>query len=369
MKRTLSILLALLLVLSLSLPVLASGDPSGETSAAPAEEGGPKAVIVYGDQGEDAAGEQTEGFRLTFFDGGGRDADGIHGFSYASDRSDAALFYSEPGENAVTFTIGGTGSNVVPDDASEAAAWLRGMGVEAFDSAIDLADGQAAAACPPVISAKGWTNLLIQGVYLKAAGAARSAFYSDVSGGSTVPGPGAASGAQGSETPVVIVSRSLLETTGSPDAAGEIAVGQSGGRARGIQPQGKSVTYLFNSAIVSRTWGAWSTDSARQSLDLIAWRSLGQSQGGYGAYADTSCRLFLYGSTLLGSSDGIVASNDGEIYASNSDCRLNSTELRAIMGRSGAPRDLCWQGGFQASLLAPGGLLTKPGTAGSSCTA
>ena len=69
---------------------------------------------------------------------------------------------------------------------------------------------------------------------------------------------------------------------------------------------------------------------------------LGLSQGGYGAYADTSCHLFLFGSTLKGSSDGVVASNDGEIYAVSSDCRANSTELRAIMNKT-SNRDLSWQ--------------------------
>ena len=140
---------------------------------------------------------------------------------------------------------------------------------------------------------------------------------------------------------MVIVSNSLLETTGGAGVGGEISVGGSGGRARGIQPQGKSITYLYNSAIVSRTWGAWSTDSARQNLDLVAWRSLGLSQGGYGAYADTSCHLFLYGSTVMGSSDGIVASNNGEIYATDSADMTDTTTLRGLMGKNDA-RGLCW---------------------------
>lgn len=349
MRKLLSVLLALTLVLSLGVGGFASGeasgDASGDTSAA--EDTGPKAAIVFGDEGEDTENEQTENFDLTFFDGGEKSESGIQGFTFASDSSEAALLYSEPTvEPGVTFTVGGDAANIALDEVpvSETAAdFLRSVGVESFDSAILLGDDAAADSCPPVLSAKGWTNLTVEGTVLLAAGAARSAFYSDVSGGSTVPGPGAMGGNQGQEAPVVIVSNSLLETTGGGDIDGEISIGNSGGRARGIQPQGKSVTYLYNSAIVSRTWGAWSTDSARGGLDFVAWRSLGLSQGGYGAYADTSCHVFLYGSTLIGSSDGIVASNNGEIYATTSDDTTNTTALRAIMERTSAVRDLSWE--------------------------
>ncbi len=345
MRKLLAVLLALTLVLSLGVTGFASGEASGDTSGE-AEDTGPKAAIVYGDGGEIAEDEQTEGFDLTFYPGGGRDDGGLRSFLFTSDSSGAALLYSEPREDTLTYTVGGDAANIALDEypvSDTAADFLRGVGVESFDSAVILGDDEAADSCPPVISAKGWTDLTIDGTLILAAGAARSAFYSDVSGGSTVPGPGAMGGAQGSEAPVVVVSNSLLETTGGGDIAGEISVGNSGGRARGIQPQGKSVTYLYNSAIVSHTWGAWSTDSARQGLDFVAWRSLGLSQGGYGAYADTSCHVFLYGSTLMGSSDGIVASNNGEIYATNSADEQNTTELRAFMGRTANIRDLSWQ--------------------------
>ncbi len=352
MKRILSILLALAMVVSLGVCALASDEASADASAEAAEETGPRALIVFGDEGEIADEEQTEGYDLTFFAGGERTADALTGFVYASDSSDAALLYSEPTENEVSFTVGGDAANISIDDyavAGTAADFLRGVGVTAFDSAILLGDDQNADSCSPVMSAKGWTNLTVEGTLLLAAGAARSAFYSDVSGGTTVAGPGMMGGKQGSETPVVIVSNSLLETTGADGIDGEISIGGSGGRARGVQPQGKSITYLYNSAIVSHTWGAWSTDSARQGLDFIAWRSLGLSQGGYGAYADTSCHVFLYGSTLIGSSDGIVASNNGEIYAVSDDCALNTTELRAIMDKTTNLRDLSWTDNLDAS--------------------
>ena len=344
MKRFLAILMALAMLLCLSVTSLASDEASDETAE---EEAGPKAVIVIGDEGEDPAQEQTDGFTLDYFADGGLTDEALSGFMYTSESSDAALYYSEVSEDngGVFFTIGGTGANVSPDEyglSETALAWLADLGIEAFDSGIVLGDDQVADSCEPVISAKGYTYLNITGLMLLDEGAARSAFYSDVTGGTTVAGPGSVGGQQGSETPIVVVRDSLLETLGGSAADGEISVGNTGSRARGIQPQGKSITYLYDSAIVSHTWGAWSTDSARQALDFVAYRSLGQSQGGYGAYADTSCRLFLYGSTAMGSSDGIVASNDGEIYAVSSDSELNSTELRAIMEKTSNARDLSY---------------------------
>ncbi|MCD8115798.1 MAG: hypothetical protein LUE21_01570 [Oscillospiraceae bacterium] len=354
MKKLLSLLLALMMLISLAAPALASEEASGETADASTEtaeteeETGPIAVIVITDEGEDEAQEQTEDIDLTFYEGGEQTETGISGFLMTSDGSQAALYYSELSEDTGAFyTIGGDGVNVALDeyDVTELAAqWLEARGLEGFDSAVILGDGDAADSCSPVISAKGYTYLNITGTLVLASGTARSAMYSDVVGGTTVAGPGAGGMSQGNEEPVVVITGSLLETLGGPEEQAEdtITVTSTGNRARGIQPQGKSITYLYDSAIVSHTWGAWSTDSARVSLDLVAYRSLGLSQGGYGAYADTSCHLFLYGSTVMGSSDGIVASNDGEIYAVSSDNTDDSATLRAIMGKSG-DRALSWQ--------------------------
>ena len=345
MKKFLAILMAAAMLFSLSVSVFASDDASSEAEA---EESGPKAMIVIGDSGEDTDAEQTEGYELTFYEGGALTDGALSGFLYTTDSSDAALYYSEVSEDngGIFFTIGGSEVNIAADEydvSPDALQWLSDVGVSGFNSAAILGDDAVADSCEPVISAKGYTYLNLTGLLVLDEGAARSAFYSDVTGGTTVAGPGAVGGQQGSETPIVVVTNSLLETLGGSAVDGEISVGNTGSRARGIQPQGKSITYLYDSAIVSHTWGAWSTDSARQALDLVAYRSFGQSQGGYGAYADTSCRLFLYGSTVMGSSDGIVASNDGEIYAVASDSTENSTELRAIMAKESNARDLSWQ--------------------------
>ena len=373
MKKTLSVFLALLMLLSLSLGAMASegdkdggtpattGDKDAGTPAAETEEeteAGPTSVIVLTDAGEDFSQELTEGFDLTYFDGGEKTADGIGGFMFTAASNNVNLLYSELSEDTGTFyTIGGTDVNLTVADTDAAVTPLAADWVarysDGYNSAVILS-ADSDESCEPVISAKGYTYLNILNTLIYAEGSSRSAMYSDVVGGTTVAGPGAGVGgmSSGSETSVVVIAGSLLETTGTDSVSGAISVGDSGGRARGIQPQGKSITYLYNSAIVSHTWGAWSTDSARQALDLIAYQSMGYSQNGYGAYADTSCRLFMYGSEVLGSSDGIVASNDGEIYAVSSACEASTTELRALMERTSSTRDLSWADYFDESYAA-----------------
>jgi len=332
MKKLLSLLLALALMLSLGLAGMAA---SGE-SAAETEEEAPWAAIVLTDEGEAPEQERAvlNGYTLDYYKGGTKFENSLSGFLFQSEDPTVGLFYSElTADKGEFYTLGGAGKNITPADSGKAftdtaVEWMETRGVDSYDSAILLGDSGDEASCEPVINAKGWTYLNIQGVLGYIEGYYRSAVYSDVSGGTTIPGAGGG-GKSGSESPVVVIRDSLLETTGS-------SVGEDGTRARGIQPQGKSVTYLYDSAIVSRTWGAYSTDSARGALELISHNSMGLSLSGYGAYADTSCHLFLYGSTVMGGSDGIVASNNGEIYAVSSDSGKDIVALREQMGQTGS---------------------------------
>ncbi len=340
MKKILALLLALILMMSLGVSSLASsGEASAETTAV--EDDGIDAVITMADTGENPDREAAEGFSLSYYDGGEKTDTAVSGFLFEADDPSVNFFYSELAEDKGEFyTIGGTAENITIegsglDFSAPAADWMAARGVESYDSVLITRDGGSEDSFEPVISAKGWSYLDIRGLLAYVEGSGRSAVYSDVYGGSTVAG--AAGGGTGTtEVPVVIYRNSLLETVGASTAeiSGGISFGNSGGRARGIQPQGKSITYLYNSAIVSRTWGAYSTDSARSSLDLVSYNSMAYSANGYGAYADTSCHLFLYGSRIIGGSDGIVASNNGEIYGVDTDCSLTGTELRALMGQT-----------------------------------
>lgn len=317
------------------------GGSEGGSAAVEQEDDGIDAVITFYDEGETPDREQKEGFSLEYYENGLFDESGITGFLFTSEDPTVNFYFSELSENTGDFfQIGGTAENITTEATGKtfsapALTWMEDNQIRSYDSAVILGDGGSEDSCEPVISAKGWTCLDIDHVLMYIEGNSRSAVYSDVVGGSTVPGPGAGGGGQ-SQTPVVVIRNSLIETTGqsTADIDSAISVGNSGGRARGIQPQGMSVTYLYNTAIVSRTWGAYSTDSARQNLDLVSYNSMGYSTNGYGAYADTSCHLYLYGSNVIGSNDGITASNNGEIYAVSLNSPLTSTDLRALMGKT-----------------------------------
>ena len=318
------------------------GESNGDSAeSSQTEDDGVDAVFTFYDEGENTEREQTEAFHLTYYENGGFDDHEISGFLFTSDEPSVNFYFSELSDNKEQFfRLGGTAQHITPEESGAefskiALDWMSENSITSYDSAVILRDGGLDDSCDPVISAKGWTYLDIDHLLLYAEGSGRCAVYSDVVGGSTIPGPGAG-GMKESQSPVVVIRNSLLETTGqsTADINSPISFGNSAGRARGIQPQGMSRTYLYHSAIVSRTWGAFSTDSARQNLDLVSYNSLGYSTKGYGAYADTSCHLFLYGSSVIGSSDGITASNDGEIYAVNTACPLDSISLRAIMGKT-----------------------------------
>lgn len=342
MKKFFAIILMLVLLLGLGVTGYAA---SGEASAE-VEDDGIDAAFSYGDGGEQTEREQTEGFAISHYPGGAKTEEGISGFLFQSEDPTVNFFFSEKSEDTGEFfTLGGEGKNVTiaesgADITPAAEEFMEARGVESYDSALVLKDGGQEGSYEPAISAKGYTYLEMDGLLAYVEGEGRAAVYSDAVGGSTIPGMNAGPGG-GTQPAVTVFRNSLLETTGASgsDISGGISFGDSGGRARGIQPQGKSLVYLYDSVIVSRTWGAYSTDSAKSTLDLVSYNSMAYSNRGYGAYADTSCHLFLYGSEIVGGSDGVVASNNGEIYGVDTDCELGGTELRTIMGTT-ATRDV-----------------------------
>ena len=92
---------------------------------------------------------------------------------------------------------------------------------------------------------------------------------------------------------------------------------------------GASVTYYYNSECIAEGWAALSTDSASgNGLELIAYNTYAEAtNGGYGTYADTSCRDYLYGVTFNSAELGAIISNNGEIYiGSGADAEGATTE-------------------------------------------
>lgn len=88
------------------------------------------------------------------------------------------------------------------------------------------------------------------------------------------------------------------------------------GKTRTNMSTGRSQTYYFNSYVVCDGWAAMSTDSAMgNGLDFYSYNSVGLARtGGYGTYADSNCRVWLYGSVVQGAEIGAIISNNGAVH-------------------------------------------------------
>ena len=78
---------------------------------------------------------------------------------------------------------------------------------------------------------------------------------------------------------------------------------------------GESVTYYYDSAVVTDGWASLSTDGASgEGVDLIGVNTFASALlGGYGTYADGNCRDYFYGSVLEGAEIGVIIAGTGEV--------------------------------------------------------
>ena len=143
---------------------------------------------------------------------------------------------------------------------------------------------------------------------------------------------GGANGAEGghyavkaSGTGTLVVNNSRMIQTGRAGANGltdnSPEPGSNNGLlivgfARSSMSVGASKTYYYNSYVETEGWAAMSTDSASGSgLDFYSYNSEAYAiSGGYGIYADSSCRDWLYATTLRGAEHGAILSNNGEVH-------------------------------------------------------
>jgi len=87
------------------------------------------------------------------------------------------------------------------------------------------------------------------------------------------------------------------------------------GNSRANFSVGQTHTFYYDSLCVTDGWAALSTDSATGSgLEFVGVNTEALAlHGGYGIYADTNCRDYLYGSTLVSAEVGAIISNNGAI--------------------------------------------------------
>lgn len=120
----------------------------------------------------------------------------------------------------------------------------------------------------------------------------------------------------------LIINDSALVTLGDVPATASKSEPMSNpallvsGKTRTNMSTGRSQTYYFNSYCVTDGWAAMSTDSAMgNGLDFHSYNSVGIARtGGYGTYADSNCRVWLYGSTVQGAEIGAIISNNGAVH-------------------------------------------------------
>lgn len=123
----------------------------------------------------------------------------------------------------------------------------------------------------------------------------------------------------------LVVNDSTVTSTGSNYFTRDVDEPRSNpallisGNARTNFSVGASKTYYFNSSCIAEGWAALSTDSATgDGLDLYAYNTSAVAQnGGYATYADTNCRVWLYGSSLKAAEIGAIISNNGKIVLDN----------------------------------------------------
>ena len=116
----------------------------------------------------------------------------------------------------------------------------------------------------------------------------------------------------------VIVAGGDAGAEGNTDAVSEPASNAGlliSGNSRANFSVGQTHTFYYDSLCVTDGWAALSTDSATGSgLEFVGVNTEALAlHGGYGIYADTNCRDYLYGSTLVSAEVGAIISNNGAI--------------------------------------------------------
>ena len=283
MKKTLSIVLALCLMLTLSAPVLASGGPSGEAS------GGAAGAAILVTDGKAALDEEyiaEHGLDVSYDTLTDTEVGGLK-----LDTGDMLVSaVSVTGDDSV-FTIHDADIHlgVNEETAYVASSATAGSGALVNSGTLFIND----------------SNIVVDG----GANGAEGGHYA----------------VKASGTGTLVVNNSRMIQTGRAGANGltdnSPEPGSNNGLlivgfARSSMSVGASQTYYYNSYVETEGWAAMSTDSAAGSgLDFYSYNSEAYAvSGGYGIYADSSCRDWLYATTLRGAEHGVIISNNGAVH-------------------------------------------------------
>lgn len=207
------------------------------------------------------------------------------------------------GETDGFFTIGGKGQNIDAAALDILPEIQEKLNFTGFNSTLQ---GWTA----PAISITGGANAVIEGVY------ADSDYHVMEIGGSESAG----------DTVAVYRNSYLNRQTFDGDTIGGSSWCHTTslfarGNVRMSMSVGNSQTYYYGTAAVVDGWSAMATDAGGSSgVDVLIYNSFARNLlGGYGTYADTGCRVFLYGTDFMSAEFGGIIANNGEIYVTDSD--------------------------------------------------
>lgn len=139
-------------------------------------------------------------------------------------------------------------------------------------------------------------------------------------------------------TATMVVEDSVIVAGGDAGASGNTAAVSEpasnaglliSGNSRANFSVGQTHTFYYDSLCVADGWAALSTDSATGSgLEFVGVNTEAIAlHGGYGIYADTNCRDYLYGATLVSAEVGGILSNNGAItVGSTADAETATTQ-------------------------------------------
>ena len=245
--------------------------------------------------------------------------------SFSGEMNDAALtdfdFESRThglldlrGETDGFFLIGGGEKNIDADQLDLLPEIQEKLGFEGFNSRLQ---GWTA----PAISITAGAHAVIEGLY------ADSDYHVMEIGGSETAG----------DTIAVYRNTYLNRQTFDGDTIGGSSWCHTTslfarGNVRMSMSVGNSQTYYYGTAAVVDGWSAMATDAGgRTGVDVLIYNSFARNLlGGYGTYADTGCRVFLYGTDFRSAEFGGIIANNGEIYVTDSDdAETDTNTLRA----------------------------------------
>ena len=312
MKRILAVVLSLVLIVSLCMSGLAEGGPGmGQPP-----QGGPGAGMGNPPDGMGGPGSMAEGDVAGT--GNATNTSGlidVEGETVSTDDSLAGAIENADGTitiSGISYESGDYGDTLL--SASDSDVVLTGANIRLdVDNAVS---GNESAGTAAYVDSGALTI-------------SDSTIEVDGAGRYTVAATG---------TATMVVEDSVIVAGGDAGANGNTAAVSEpasnaglliSGNSRANFSVGQTHTFYYDSLCVADGWAALSTDSATGSgLEFVGVNTEAIAlHGGYGIYADTNCRDYLYGATLVSAEVGGILSNNGAItVGSTADAETATTQ-------------------------------------------